>query len=106
LTPARSFRDEWTLEQVTSELEREFHAEAHHALRVLAAAIDSFINSTTTTPEIEVEFENLYQVAQQETWSAGFGETQAKIVADLAALRKRVAETGAAADQIMSLVWS
>jgi len=42
-----------TIEQVTRELEPEFHAEAQRTLRVLAEAVDLFKDTATSTPDVE-----------------------------------------------------
>ena len=92
-----------TIEQVTSELEREFRAEAQRTLRVLAAAVDLFKDTAITTPDGENEFEKLCRPVQREIWSADFGGPSAEVAADLATLRQRAAEADAAAGHVASL---
>jgi hypothetical protein len=92
-----------TIEDVTSELEREFHGEAQRAQRVLAAAVDLYKDSATTAPDIDVEFDRVSSLAQSEIWPQEFGEASAKITADIAALREQVHVTEAAADQLALL---
>ena len=75
--------------QVTRELEREFHAEAQRTLRVLAAAVDLFKDTTTSTPDVESEYDKLRRPAQRQIWPDNFGGPAAEVAADLAALRQR-----------------
>jgi len=93
-----------TVEEVSSELEREFHAEARRTLRVLAAAVDLFKDTATASPEIEVEYERLCSRAQREIWPAEFGEASTTVIADMVSLRQRAVETKAAASRVESLV--
>ena len=72
--------------QVTRELEREFHAEAQRTLRVLAAAVDLFKDTTTSTPDVESEYDKLRRPAQRQIWPDNFGGPAAEVAADLAAL--------------------
>jgi hypothetical protein len=92
-----------TVEQVTSELEQEFRAEAKRTLRILAAAIDLFKDTATATPDAERQFEKLCEPVQREIWPADFGGGTAKVIADLAALHQRAAEAESAADRVASL---
>jgi energy-coupling factor transporter ATP-binding protein EcfA2 len=92
-----------TLEDVTSELEHEFHQEALRALRVLAAAVDLYKDTATTSPDIEVEYERVCPRAQQEIWPQDFDEAPAKVAANLERVRKQVQDTESAADQVSAL---
>jgi hypothetical protein len=92
-----------TLEDVTSELVHEFHQEALRALRVLAAAVDLYKDTTTTSPDIEVEYERVCPRSQQEIWPQDFGEAPAKVAANLEKVRKQVQDTESAADQVSAL---
>ncbi len=92
-----------TVEQVTSELEQEFHVEAQRTLRVFAGAIDLFSSTVTATPGVEVEFEKLTRPVQREIWPADFGGTAAEFAAELAAMRQRAAEVAATAVLVDSL---
>ena len=92
-----------TTELVISELEREFLSEAQQTLRILAAVVDFFKDTVTTTPSVEWEFEKLCQPFLREIWPEDFSGAAAKVAADLAALRQRVAETDAAGRQVASL---
>ncbi len=93
-----------TVEDVIGELTREFQAEARRALRVLAAAVDLYKDSATTAPDIDVEFERVSRLAQQEIWPQEFSEASSKITAEMAALREHTGVTEAAADQLALLV--
>jgi hypothetical protein len=94
-----------TVEQVTSELRQEFHAEAQRTLRVLAAAVDLFKDAatSTSTPGVEREFEQLCRPAQRQIWPDAFSGAAAKVAADLAALRRLGTEADAAAAQVSDL---
>jgi hypothetical protein len=92
-----------TLERVTSELEREFHAEAQRTLLVLAAAVDLFKETAIATPDVDIEYENLCRPAQRKIWPHDFSEGSATVVADLAALVQQAQDTRAAAEQMTSL---
>ncbi len=94
-----------TVEQVTAKLKREFHQEAQRTLRVLAAAADLFKDAatSTSTPGVEREFEELCRPAQRQIWPTDFSGTAAKVAADLAALRRHAAEADAAAAQVAVL---
>jgi hypothetical protein len=93
-----------TIEKVTSELEAEFHAEAQRTLQVLAAAIEKFKDSTTSEPEIEVEYERLSRPRQREIWPTEFGEAAANVTAVMATLRQKAATTQTAAEGVVSQV--
>ena len=93
-----------TIENVTDELERAFHREALSAQQVLAAAVDLYKDSATTAPDIDVEFDRVSSLAQQEIWPQEFGEASAKITADMAALREQGHLAEVAADQLALLV--
>ena len=67
---------------VTEELVAEFHAEAQRTLRVLAAAIDLFKDSATSTHLVEREFEELCRPAQRDIWPSDFGSEGARVAAD------------------------
>jgi hypothetical protein len=71
---------------------------------VLAAAVDLFRDSTTTAPEIEVEFERVCSPAQREIWPAEFGEASSQVTADMTALRQQAVNAEATASQVASLV--
>jgi hypothetical protein len=92
-----------TIEDVISELEHEFHQEALRALRVLAAAVDLYKDTSTTSPDIEVEYERVCPRAQQDIWPQDFGEASAKVTGDLETMRRQLQDTIAAADQVSAL---
>jgi hypothetical protein len=92
-----------TVERVTSELEREFHAEAQRTLQVLAAAVDLFKDTATSTPDVEEEYEKLCRPAQRHIWPGDFGGAAATIAADLAGLRQHATDADEAASQVASL---
>jgi GTPase SAR1 family protein len=92
-----------TTETVTGELVEEFHAEAQRTLRVLAAAIDLFKDSATSTHLVEREFEELCRPAQRDIWPSDFGSEAARVAASLAALRQQSLDVSAAADQVTVL---
>jgi energy-coupling factor transporter ATP-binding protein EcfA2 len=92
-----------TVENVTSELEHEFRQEALRALRVLAAAVDLYKDTSTTSPDIEVEYERVCPRAQQDIWPQDFGDASAKVTADLETMRKQIQDTIAAADHVSAL---
>ena len=92
-----------TVRDVTRELEDEFHQEALRALRVLAAAVDLYRDTATTSPDIEVEYERVCPRAQQEIWPQDFDEAPAKVAADLETMRKHIQDTEAAANRVSAL---
>ena len=92
-----------TTETVTQELVKEFHAEAQRTLLVLAAAIDLFKDSATSTHLVEREFEELCRPAQRDIWPSDFGSEAARVAAELAALRQQSLDVSAAADQVTVL---
>ena len=92
-----------TTETVTEELVKEFHAEAQRTLQVLAAAIDLFKDSTTSTHLVEREFEELCRPAQRDIWPSDFGSEAARVAAELAALRQQSQDMSGAADQVTVL---
>jgi hypothetical protein len=108
---ARKYPEAWkwhrrlseTVDRVAGELEREFHNEAQRTLQVLAAAVDLFKDTTTTEPEIEVEYQRLCEPVQREIWPSDFGETTAYLTAEMAALRQRAVDTETMASAIVAL---
>ncbi len=92
-----------TTETVTEELVKEFHAEAQRTLQVLAAAIDLFKDSATSTHLVEREFEELCRPAQRDIWPSDFGSETARVSAELAAMRQQSLDVSAAADQVTAL---
>ena len=94
-----------TVEQVTSELKDAFHAEAQRTLCVLAAAVDLFKDAatSTSTPGVEREFEQLCGPVQREIWKDDFRGDAAKVAADLAVLRRLGTEADAAAARVSEL---
>jgi hypothetical protein len=92
-----------TTERVTSELETEFHSEAQRTLSVLAAAIDLFKDTATSTPQVEREFEDLCRPAQRQIWPDDFGGEAANVAAELAAVRQRAVDVAAAGDRVAVL---
>lgn len=93
-----------TVDRVTGELEREFHTEAQRTLQVLAAAVDLFKDSTTTEPEIEVEYQRLCEPVQREIWPSDFGEAAAYVTAEMAALRQQAIDTDTVVSAVVALV--
>ncbi|HLK02573.1 MAG TPA: hypothetical protein VKU39_22055, partial [Streptosporangiaceae bacterium] len=68
-----------TIENVTSELVREFEREAQRTLTILAAAVDNYRDTMTTTKGTEVEYERVTNRAQREIWPEDFADDVAEV---------------------------
>ena len=95
-----------TCEEVTKELDREFHGEAQLTVRVLAAAVDRYKETVTSKPGVESEFEDLCGPVRREIWPSDFAGEAAQVAAELGALRQRASDVTAAADQVTALAAS
>ncbi len=93
-----------TIDHVTSELEQEFEKEAQRTLTILAAAVDYYRDTMTTTKGTEVEYERVSNLALQEIWPDDYGEDTADVTADMTTLRQQAASAETAAKHVAALV--